>query len=52
MNAGGNGVCSVPRLLPSTSAGLNPIEPKGVHGKRAVLEPARVMGAQGLAIQV
>jgi len=27
--------------LPSRSPWLNPIEPKGVHGKRAVVEPAR-----------
>jgi hypothetical protein len=27
--------------LPSKSPWLNPIEPKRVHGKRAVVEPAR-----------
>jgi hypothetical protein len=29
--------------LPSKSPWLNPIEPKWVHGKRAVVEPARVL---------
>jgi hypothetical protein len=29
--------------LPSQSPWLNPIEPKGVHGKRAVAAPARLL---------
>lgn len=31
--------------LPSKSPWLNPIEPKWVHGKRAILEPERVLAA-------
>ena len=49
VKAGGTGVRIVPCLLPSKSPWLNPIEPKWVHGKRAVLEPARVLTAQELA---
>ena len=48
----GEGVRIVPCLLPSKSPWLNPIEPKWVHGKRAVLEPARVLTAQELADRV
>ena len=32
--------------LPSKSPWLNPIEPKWRHGKRAILEPERVLTAQ------
>ena len=42
----GQGVRIVACLLPSKSPWLNPIEPKWVHGKRAVLEPAHVLTAQ------
>ncbi len=35
------GVRLVPCRLPSKSPWLNPIEPKWVHGKRAILEPDR-----------
>ena len=35
--------------LPTKSPWLNRIEPKWVHGKRAVLEPERVLSAQELA---
>ena len=49
VQAGGPGVRIVPCLLPSKSPWLNPIEPKWVHGKRAVLEPARVLTARELA---
>lgn len=35
------GVRFMPCLLPSKRPWLNPIEPKWVHGKRAVFEPAR-----------
>jgi transposase len=52
VKAGGPGVRIVPCLLPSKSPWLNPIEPKWVHGKRAVLEPARVLTAQELADRV
>ncbi len=52
VKAGGAGVRIVPCLLPSKSPWLNPIEPKWVHGKRAVLEPARVLTAQELADRV
>ncbi len=52
VKAGGAGVRIVPCLLPSKSPWLNPIEPKWVHGKRAVLEPARVLTAQELAERV
>lgn len=38
--------------LPSTSPWLNPIEPKGVHGKRAVSEPARLLRADELEARV
>ena len=48
----GAGVRIVPCLLPSKSPWLNPIEPKWVHGKRAVLEPARVLTKQELADRV
>ena len=34
--------------LPSRSPWLNPIEPKWVHGKRAVVEPARKLTAAEL----
>ncbi len=52
VKAGGVGVRIVACLLPSKSPWLNPIEPKWVHGKRAVLEPARVLTAQELADRV
>jgi hypothetical protein len=38
--------------LPSTSPWLNPIEPKGVHGKRAVSEAARLLDADELEARV
>ena len=34
--------------LPSRSPWLNPIEPKWVHGKRAVVEPERKLTAADL----
>ena len=52
VKAGAVGVRIVPCLLPSKSPWLNPIEPKWVHGKRAILEPARVLTAQELADRV
>ncbi len=32
--------------LPVKSPWLNPIEPKWVHGKRTIIEPARLLGAK------
>jgi transposase len=40
------GVRIVACRLPSKSPWLNPIEPKWRHGKRAILEPERVLTAQ------
>ncbi len=39
------GVRIVPCFLPSKSPWLNPIEPKWVHGKRRIVEPARLLTA-------
>jgi len=39
------GVRIVPCRLPSKSPWLNPIEPKWVHGKRAIVEPERLLSA-------
>src|SRR6266511_6022316 len=44
----GQGVRIVVCLLPSQRPWLNPIEPKWVHGKRAVVEPDRLLSAQEL----
>ena len=38
--------------LPSKSPWLNPIEPRWVHGKRAVREPTRLLAAQELIERV
>ena len=38
--------------LPVKSPWLNPIEPKGVHGKRAVSEPDRLLSAAELEARV
>ena len=38
--------------LPRTSPWLNPIEPKWVHGKRAVAEPARLLSMSELMQRV
>jgi hypothetical protein len=48
----GQGVRIVACLLPSKSPWLNPIEPKWVHGKRAVSEPARMLSADELEARV
>ncbi len=48
----GQGVRFIPCLLPSKSPWLNPIEPKWVHGKRAVSEPARILSADELEQRV
>ena len=46
------GVRIVVCLLPSKSPWLNPIEPKWVHGKRAVSEPDRMLSADELETRV
>ncbi len=42
----------VPCPLPIKRPWLNPIEPKGVHGKRKVVEPDRLLAARELAARV
>lgn len=42
----------VPFLLPVKSPWLNPIEPKWLHGKRAVVEPERTLPADELADRI
>ena len=46
------GVRILPCFLPTKSPWLNPIEPKWVHGKRAVVEPNTLLSAQQLAERV
>jgi hypothetical protein len=46
------GVRLVPGFLPSKSPWLNPIEPTWVHGKRRVVEPARLLTARELEERV
>lgn len=46
------GVRLVPCFLPTKSPWLNPIEPQWVHGKRRILEPARLLTAQELEARV
>lgn len=48
----GSGVRILPFLLPVKSPWLNPIEPKWVHGKRAVAEPDDLLSAYTLADRV
>lgn len=48
----GAGVRLLICALPSKSPWLNPIEAKWVHGKRRVVEPARVLSAQELEERV
>lgn len=48
----GHGVRILACRLPIKSPWLNPIEPKWVHAKRAVVEPARLLPAQELADRV
>ena len=48
----GKGVRILPLFLPKQSPWLNPIEPKWVHGKRAVVEPNRFLSAQELAERI
>jgi transposase len=49
---GAIGVRMVVCQLPSKSPWLNPIEPKWVHGKRAVSEPDRLLSAAELEARV
>jgi transposase len=46
------GVRVIPCWLPTKSPWLNSIEPKWVHGKRAIAEPARLLTAQELRQRV
>lgn len=46
------GVRLVPCFLPTKSPWLNPIEPKWVHAKRRVVEPARLLTARDLEDRV
>jgi transposase len=48
----GQGVRILSCFLPSKSPWLNPIEPKWLHGKRAIVEPARILSADELAERV
>jgi transposase len=48
----GVGVRIVACRLPSKSPWLNPIEPKWVHGKKRVVEPARALTADELEARV
>jgi transposase len=48
----GQGVRILPCFLPVKSPWLNPIEPKWVHGKRAIVEPAHLLSAQEIADRV
>jgi transposase len=52
VRAAGRGVRIVPCPLPIKSPWLNPIEPKWVHGKRRVVEPARLLTPHELAERV
>jgi transposase len=46
------GVRIVACRLPSKSPWLNPIEPKWVHGKRAIVEPDRLLAAHEITVRV
>ncbi len=48
----GSGVRILVCCLPVKSPWLNPIEPKWVHSKRAIVEPARLLSAQEVADRV
>jgi transposase len=49
---GKQGVRIIPCWLPIKSPWLNRIEPPWVHGKRAIVEPARLLTAQELESRV
>jgi len=46
------GVCIIPCWLPIKGSWLNRIEPKWVHGKRAIVEPAQLLTASALKQRV
>jgi transposase len=46
------GVRILPLFLPTKSPWLNPIEPKWVHAKKAVVEPDGLLSAQQLAKRI
>jgi|SRR5579884_338458 len=48
----GKGVRILPVFLPKQSPWLNPIEPKWIHGKRAVVEPNGLLTATQLAERI
>jgi transposase len=48
----GQGVRILSCYLPVKSPWLNPIEPKWVHSKRAIVEPTRLLSAQEVADRV
>jgi transposase len=48
----GTGVRLLVNQLPIKSPWLNPIEPKWVHGKRAIVEPTRLLSADELAQRI
>ena len=48
----GRGVRLITCQLPVKAPWLNPIEPKWVHGKRAIVEPARLLSATDLETRV
>ena len=52
VKATGEGVRIVPCPLPSKSPWLNPIEPKWVHGKKRIAEPARLLSTAELEERV
>jgi hypothetical protein len=52
VKAGGQGVRIINCYLPIRSPWLNPIEPKWGHGKRRVVEPARLLTADELIARV
>lgn len=51
-HTGKAGVRLIPCWLPTKSPWLNRIEPKWAHGKRAIVEPARLLTAQELKRRV
>jgi DDE superfamily endonuclease len=52
VKSSGKGVRILPLFLPKQSPWLNPIEPKWVHGKRAVVEPNGLLTAMELAQRI
>jgi transposase len=52
VKASGKGVRILPLFLPTQSPWLNPIEPKWVHGKRAVVEPNGLLSAKQLTERI